>query len=172
MTIWSGCTEHTKLPAPGAEEKSRKRFTTQKRYSTVCQVLGGCVAKRGWPAGTLAHYDPLRANSTAWEPSCLTQRPAVCPAAPGRLTQVLGGCGAQRGGLRGAACAGRGRTSCAGGGRSREPCATTLAVARKSCASRAASTPACDAFGGHGKNARRRASSQGVVRGSKRQRSM
>jgi hypothetical protein len=79
---------------------------------------------------------------------------------------------AQRGGLRGAACAGRGRTSCAGGGRSREPCATTLAVARKSCASRAASTPACDAFGGHGKKARRRASSQGVVRGSKRQRSM
>ena len=79
---------------------------------------------------------------------------------------------AQRGGLRGAACAGRGRTSCAGGGRSREPCATTLAVARKSCASRAASTPACDAFGGHGKKARRRASSQGVARGSKRQRSM
>ena len=87
-------------------------------------------------------------------------------------TVCLGGCGAQRGGLRGAACAGRGRTSCAGGRRSREPCATTLAVARKSCASRAASTPACDAFGGHGKKARRRASSQGVARGSKRQRSM
>ena len=33
-------------------------------------------------------------------------------------TVCLGGCGAQRGGLRGAACAGRGRTSCAvGGGR-------------------------------------------------------
>jgi hypothetical protein len=64
---------------------------------------------------------------------------------------VLEGAGAQRGGLRGATCAGRGRTSCAGGGRSREPCATTLAVARKSCASRAASTSACDAFGGHGK---------------------
>jgi len=87
-------------------------------------------------------------------------------------TVCLGGCGAQRGGLRGAACAGRGRTSCAGGRRSCEPCATTLAVARKSCASRAASTPACDAFGGHGKKARRRASSQGVARGSKRQRSM
>jgi len=29
-----------------------------------------------------------------------------------------------------------------GGGRSREPCATTLAVAPKSCESRAASTPA------------------------------
>ena len=41
----------------------------------------------------MAHYDPLRANSKAWEPSCLTQRPAVCPAAPGRLAQVLGGCG-------------------------------------------------------------------------------
>ena len=42
----------------------------------------------------------------------------------------------------------------------------------QSCVSRAASTPACDAFGGHGEKARRRASSQGVVRGSKRQRSM
>ena len=42
----------------------------------------------------------------------------------------------------------------------------------QSCVSRAASTPACDAFGGHGKKARRRASSQSVVRGSKRQRSM
>ena len=32
----------------------------------------------------MAHYDPLRANSKAWEPSCLTQRPVVCPAAPVR----------------------------------------------------------------------------------------
>ena len=45
-------------------------------------------------------------------------------------TQVLGGCGAKRGGLQGAACASRGRTSCAGGERSREPCATPLTVAR------------------------------------------
>ena len=47
-----------------------------------------------------------------------------------RLAQVLGGCGAKRGELQGAACAGQGRTSCVGGGRSREPCATTLTVAR------------------------------------------
>ncbi len=32
------------------------------------------------------------------------------------------------GGLRGGACAGRGRTSCDGGRLSREPCATTLTV--------------------------------------------
>jgi hypothetical protein len=47
-----------------------------------------------------------------------------------RLAQVLGGCGAKRGGLQGGACTGRGRTSCDGGERSREPCATTLTVAR------------------------------------------
>ena len=32
----------------------------------------------------MAHYDQLRANSKAWEPSYLTPRTVVCPAAPVR----------------------------------------------------------------------------------------
>ena len=94
------------------------------KNDTLLKDGKGRKLRAGWHGGvkeTSKETSSVRAPVLQLESTTRT----VC-----RLAQVLGGCGAKRGGLQGAACAGRGRTSCAGGEWSREPCATTLTVAR------------------------------------------